>query len=40
VDWGLLTAISVVYMLPTIVLYLLVRRYLIRATVVGALQGG
>lgn len=39
VDWGLLTAISVVYMLPTIVLYLLVRRYLIRATVVGALQG-
>jgi multiple sugar transport system permease protein len=40
VDWGLLTAISVVYMLPTIVLYLLVRRYLLRATVVGALQGG
>lgn len=39
VDWGLLTAISVVYMVPTIVLYLLVRRYLIRATVVGALQG-
>jgi ABC-type glycerol-3-phosphate transport system permease component len=40
VDWGLLTAISVVYMLPTIVLYLLVRRYLLRATVVGAIQGG
>lgn len=39
VDWGLLTAISVVYMVPTIVLYLIVRRYLIRATVVGALQG-
>jgi multiple sugar transport system permease protein len=39
VDWGLLTAISVVYMVPTIVLYLLVRRYLLRATVVGALQG-
>lgn len=39
VDWGLLTAISVVYMLPTIVLYLLVRRYLLRATVVGAIQG-
>ena len=39
VDWGLLTAISVVYMLPTVVLYLLVRRYLLRATVVGAIQG-
>ncbi len=40
VDWGLLTATSVVYMAPTIVLYLLVRRYLLRATVVGAIQGG
>jgi multiple sugar transport system permease protein len=40
VDWGLLTATSVVYMLPTIVFYLLVRRYLLRATVVGAIQGG
>jgi ABC-type glycerol-3-phosphate transport system permease component len=40
IDWGLLTAISVVYMLPTIVLYMLVRRYLLKATVVGALQGG
>ncbi len=39
IDWGLLTAISVVYMLPTIALYILVRRYLLRATVVGALQG-
>jgi ABC-type glycerol-3-phosphate transport system permease component len=39
VDWGLLTAISVVYMLPTIVLYIAVRKYLLRATVVGALQG-
>jgi multiple sugar transport system permease protein len=39
IDWGLLTAISVVYMLPTVILYLLVRRYLLRATVVGALQG-
>jgi multiple sugar transport system permease protein len=39
IDWGLLTAISVVYMAPTIVLYILVRRYLLRATVVGALQG-
>jgi ABC-type glycerol-3-phosphate transport system permease component len=39
IDWGLLTAISVIYMVPTIVLYILVRRYLLRATVVGALQG-
>jgi multiple sugar transport system permease protein len=39
VDWGLLTAISVVYMLPTIILYIMVRRYLLKATVVGALQG-
>lgn len=39
IDWGLLTAISVVYMLPTVILYFLVRRYLLRATVVGALQG-
>ncbi|OGN82113.1 MAG: hypothetical protein A2X23_08660 [Chloroflexi bacterium GWC2_73_18] len=39
VDWGLLTAVSVVYMLPTIVFYLVVRRYLLRATVVGALAG-
>jgi len=39
IDWGLLTAISVVYMLPTVVLYILVRRYLLRATIVGALQG-
>jgi multiple sugar transport system permease protein len=39
IDWGLLTAISVVYMLPTVILYLLVRRYLLKATVVGALQG-
>ena len=40
IDWGLLTATSVVYMLPTVLLYLAVRRYLLRATVVGAIQGG
>ena len=39
IDWGLLTATSVIYMLPTVVLYLIVRRYLLRATAVGALQG-
>jgi multiple sugar transport system permease protein len=39
VDWGLLAAISVVYMLPAIIFYLIVRRFLLRATVVGALAG-
>ena len=39
VDWGLLAAISVVYMLPAIIFYLVVRRFLLRATVVGALAG-
>ena len=39
VDWGQLAAISVLYMLPAIVFYLLVRRYLLRATILGALQG-
>ena len=39
IDWGLLTATSVIYMLPTVILYVIVRRYLLRATAVGALQG-
>lgn len=39
IDWGLLTAVSVVYMLPSLIFYLLVRRYLMRATVAGALHG-
>ena len=39
VDWGELAATSILYMLPAIAFYLLVRRYLLRATVVGALQG-
>jgi multiple sugar transport system permease protein len=39
VDWGLLTSVSVVYITPSLVFYLLVRRYLVRATVVGALHG-
>lgn len=39
VDWGLLTATAVLYMLPTVVLYLFVRRYLLKATVSGALKG-
>ena len=39
VDWGLLTATAVLYMVPTVLLYLFVRRYLLRATVSGALKG-
>ncbi len=39
VDWGLLTATAVIYMVPTVVLYLFVRKYLLRATVTGALKG-
>jgi len=39
IDWGLLTAVSVVYMLPSLIFYLVVRRYLTRATVTGALHG-
>ena len=39
IDWGLLTATSVIYMLPTVILYVIVRRYLFRATAAGALQG-
>jgi multiple sugar transport system permease protein len=39
VDWGLLTSTAVLYMVPTVLLYLFVRRYLLRATVSGALKG-
>jgi multiple sugar transport system permease protein len=39
VDWGLLTATAVLYMLPTVVLYLFARRYLLQATFTGALKG-
>jgi multiple sugar transport system permease protein len=39
VDWGLLAATAVLYMLPTVVLYLFARRYLLRATFTGALKG-
>ena len=39
VDWGLLTATAVLYMVPTVVLYLFVRKYLLRATVGGAVKG-
>jgi multiple sugar transport system permease protein len=39
IDWGLLTTTAVLYMVPTVVLYLFVRRYLLKATVTGALKG-
>lgn len=39
IDWGLLTATAVLYMVPTVVLYLFARRYLLKATVAGALKG-
>ena len=39
VDWGLLTSTAVLYMVPPAVLYLLVRRYLLKATVTGAVKG-
>ena len=39
VDWGLLTATGMLYMVPPAVLYLVVRRYLLRATVTGAVKG-
>ena len=39
VDWGLLTATAVLYMVPTVVLYLVARRYLLQATFTGALKG-
>ena len=39
VDWGLLTATAVLYMVPTVVLYVFARRYLLRATVAGAVKG-
>lgn len=39
VDWGQLAALSVLYMLPAVVFYLFVRRFLLKATVLGGLHG-
>ena len=39
IDWGLLAATAVLYMVPTVVLYLFARRYLLKATFTGALKG-
>jgi multiple sugar transport system permease protein len=39
VNWGLLTATAVVYMVPALLLYLLMRRYLLVASLSGAVKG-
>lgn len=39
VDWGLLAALSLAYMIPAVALYFAVRRYLLRATMAGAVAG-
>lgn len=39
VDWGLLTAAALIYMLPPAVLYMLVRKYLFNASLSGAVKG-
>ena len=39
IDWGLLTATALIYMIPPALLYLYVRRYLLKATVTGAVKG-
>jgi multiple sugar transport system permease protein len=38
VDWGLLTATAVVYVVPAVVLYVLMRRYLLVASFAGAVK--
>ncbi|MCE3275620.1 MAG: hypothetical protein K0R13_1475, partial [Propionibacteriaceae bacterium] len=38
-DWGLLTATPVLYMVPTVLLSLFVRRYLLRAHRVRSAEG-
>lgn len=35
-----MASVAVMYMIPAIVFYLIVRRFLLKATVAGALQGG
>lgn len=39
VDWGLLTATAMVYMVPPTILYLLVRKFLFKASLSGAVKG-
>jgi len=39
VDWGMLTATAIIYMLPPTILYMLVRKYLFKAGLSGAIKG-
>ncbi|BCJ37234.1 sugar ABC transporter permease [Actinocatenispora thailandica] len=39
VDWGVLAASAVIYMVPPAVLYVVLRRYLLRSSLGGALKG-
>lgn len=39
VDWGLLTASAVIYMVPPTILYVILRRYLLRSSLGGAIKG-
>ncbi|RZU63882.1 carbohydrate ABC transporter membrane protein 2 (CUT1 family) [Microterricola gilva] len=39
VNWGVLTATAMIYMVPPTVLYLLVRKYLFKASLSGAVKG-
>lgn len=39
VDWGLLTATAIIYMIPPTLLYLVVRKYLFKAAISGAVKG-
>jgi multiple sugar transport system permease protein len=39
VDWGQLAAMSLLYMAPAVIFYLVVRRYLLKATLLGGLHG-
>jgi len=39
VDWGLLTASAVIYMVPPTILYVILRRHLMRSSLGGAIKG-
>jgi len=39
IEWGLLTATAVVYMIPAVGLYVLMRRHLLTASLAGAVKG-
>jgi multiple sugar transport system permease protein len=39
VDWGLLAASAIVYLAPPAILYIFVRKYLLRSSLGGAVKG-